>query len=1258
CWMAENLRYLPQVNGLVSSTNTTTPYYCIYDYNSSSNNIEDALATENYQRFGVLYNYLAASPNSLFCEDSLINVQGVCPTGWHLPSDNDWKELEISLGMNENSVNLYGWRGQSEGSALSGEYSLWTDGLLVSNVLFGESGFNAVPDGLRYNNNSAEINSTANYISSSKNEQNEYIKRSIYHNLNAINRYKSSSLGLISVRCLKNSDNTISLPYLTTREAQIITNDSIISGGIISSDGGSEIISRGVVWSRNQNPDLNSNEGYTIIVGQTGYFLSELTGLIQGETYYVRAYATNSLGTAYGNEIEFYTDICTPMYANILITQPPADSEGFINVCTNTELNSTDPVLFIATGAYPESGYPLSDESVLFKWKIDNNFVSEGFGMTNFETTFTAGQGHTVSLVIEDTAGCRSINDNTVRIRASLFGGFITDGCYTNPTIIEQGQPLEICANYITNEEWHSPILPTIQIDLDSVYLEDTSGYCYTSDLFIDQYPTAATIEYSGQLKSIGLNLVHTYIGDLAMYVQCPNGQEIQIGAQGGGGCNLGVPPMEAYWYEITSNASQTMQQAATSLTTLPAGQYLPFQSLDGLIGCPINGTWKLRICDNWSADEGYIYGWYLNFDTLNTNPWQYEITNNAQWSGNYGALISYPDSICTLATYQTTETPLVNSTQTFTFAISDNLGCSYDTTLFVTVLANNPADLPVVLTAGITDIYCTKAVCSGEVISEGNAPVSARGIVFGTMENPTIFSCSGFSTEIGGIGTFSSWINNLLPETEYYIRAYATNEFGTAYGEILSITTNAIPEILCPSNKSFCFEQDTVLFLNESIPVGGQYYIDGIEQTEINIQNLPAGIYTVTYLFEYEPEDTIDCHFNINISHYPQQVGIESSPTSGVISLTSLAYVYFEDSNIGDYYWVTFNDTIIGDTIYGNGYNQFSVPIHNEGCYTVYSSSMGGCVLLQDVVCFAINSGNKICVNTSLPNNEQFENIDDVKVKLFKEEIDNNQNTVIIQTAEIYPGSNNLAVFEDLESGDYYVESIIQNQSEYSEFQPVVFYKTATLSENALDVTLFGNTTKLLYIVHNPNPIQYGNNTANGSVGILIENNFTGIADKVVVLKNTSTDEILKITVTNQTGNYAFDTVPSDTEIEIFISDFEYPNWTAFSVITESNEDYVSKFIMIADSVHPYNPVSNLTSGKNLNNFDIIPNPAKDQIKILTDAEVTDIYIFDNNGKLIKRITENTNSEIEVNFLSPAVYYLTIVDKKGNIGVKKFVKQ
>ncbi len=82
-WMAENLKYLPSVVGPGVSSQTT-PYYYVYDY--SGNNVADAKATANYTTYGVLYNWTAA------CNS--------CPTGWHLPSDAEWTQMENYLADN------------------------------------------------------------------------------------------------------------------------------------------------------------------------------------------------------------------------------------------------------------------------------------------------------------------------------------------------------------------------------------------------------------------------------------------------------------------------------------------------------------------------------------------------------------------------------------------------------------------------------------------------------------------------------------------------------------------------------------------------------------------------------------------------------------------------------------------------------------------------------------------------------------------------------------------------------------------------------------------------------------------------------------------------------------------------------------------------------------------------------------------------------------------------------------------------------
>lgn len=101
-------------------------------------------------------------------------------------------------------------------------------------------------------------------------------------------------------------DETDNIPVLTSIDVTDITDSTASSGGLISSDGNSEIIERGVCWALTTNPttsSLKTNDG----VG-SGSFTSQVTGLQPSTTYYLRAYAVNSSGTAYGNELTFITN--------------------------------------------------------------------------------------------------------------------------------------------------------------------------------------------------------------------------------------------------------------------------------------------------------------------------------------------------------------------------------------------------------------------------------------------------------------------------------------------------------------------------------------------------------------------------------------------------------------------------------------------------------------------------------------------------------------------------------------------------------------------------------------------------------------------------------------------------------------------------------------------------------------------------------------------------------------------------------------
>jgi hypothetical protein len=117
----------------------------------------------------------------------------------------------------------------------------------------------------------------------------------------AINLESCKKVDTVTPPVVNNSNNT--LPILTTTTVSSITATSAITGGNINSGGGLPIQSRGVVWSTSPNPTIALNTKTTDGTG-TGIFISSLSGLSPDTTYFVRAYATTSLSTAYGIVME------------------------------------------------------------------------------------------------------------------------------------------------------------------------------------------------------------------------------------------------------------------------------------------------------------------------------------------------------------------------------------------------------------------------------------------------------------------------------------------------------------------------------------------------------------------------------------------------------------------------------------------------------------------------------------------------------------------------------------------------------------------------------------------------------------------------------------------------------------------------------------------------------------------------------------------------------------------------------------------
>ncbi len=141
------------------------------------------------------------------------------------------------------------------------------------------------------------------------------------------------------------------------------------------------------------------------------------------------------------------------------------------------------------------------------------------------------------------------------------------------------------------------------------------------------------------------------------------------------------------------------------------------------------------------------------------------------------------------------------------------------------TFLMSVTATPPTIVTTAVTNITQTTASGGGNVTSDGGAPVTVRGVCWSTSPNPTL---AGNSTnDGGGTGIYVSYLTLLSPNTLYYIRAYATNSIGTAYGDELTFTTLGA-SFTCGSSITINHVTGTVAPVDKTVTYGTVTNIPG----------------------------------------------------------------------------------------------------------------------------------------------------------------------------------------------------------------------------------------------------------------------------------------------------------------------------------------------------------------------------------------------------------------------------------------------
>ena len=207
-WMAENLNTTHYADGSeINLVENSANWYSLsyeekaYCYYNNNENGEKNI-------YGALYSWAAAMNGSSASNYNPSGVQGVCPDGWHLPSDNEWKELEMYLGMSESETNEVLYRGTNEGSKLAGNKNTWVNGYLKNDTTFDESGFTAVGGGYRdYYGTFHNLTATAVFISSTDTLNWSMWYRGLMYNNTKIDRHygitgANKKYGF-SVRCVK-----------------------------------------------------------------------------------------------------------------------------------------------------------------------------------------------------------------------------------------------------------------------------------------------------------------------------------------------------------------------------------------------------------------------------------------------------------------------------------------------------------------------------------------------------------------------------------------------------------------------------------------------------------------------------------------------------------------------------------------------------------------------------------------------------------------------------------------------------------------------------------------------------------------------------------------------------------------------------------------------------------------------------------------------------------------------------------------------
>ena len=609
-------------------------------------------------------------------------------------------------------------------------------------------------------------------------------------------------IGLFLVSCSPKD------PVVKTQAVSEITATSAVGGGDVVEDGRADVTARGVCWSLVENPtvaDAHTNDGAGL-----GSFVSNITGLTPNTAYYVRAYATNSEGTSYGKQINFMTleeimELATVKTSLVTsITSSTAVAGGDVTADGGAEVTakgvcwstSQEPTIEgehtengAGTGEFTAELSGLEQNTTYYVRAYATNKEGTAYGE---EVSFTTLQENVVVKPMVTTLEIAGLSQTT-----AVAGGNVTsDG------------GAEVTARGVC---WSTSQEPTVEGEHTTdgagtgEYQSNLSGLTANTTYYVRAYATNSEGTAYGEEISFTTLEEHIVVEPTVVTVSVSEVTETTA-VTGGNVTSDGGGEVSARGVCWSTSQDPTVEGSHTTDGT-GTGEFV-----SNLTDLNDNTTYYVRAYA--TNEQGTSYGEQMSFTTVKhidlpevttVEPTEIAITS-AKTGGNVtsdGGSEVTAKGVC----WSTSQNPtLSDSFSTDGIGLGEYLsiinGLTINTTYYVRAYATNEAgtaygeefsfttlcDLPTVITTAITNVEITTAKGGGNVTADGGAEVTARGLCWATHLEPTIED--SFLVEGAGLGEFTCDITGLNENTRYYVRAYATNSVGTAYGSVTTLKT------------------------------------------------------------------------------------------------------------------------------------------------------------------------------------------------------------------------------------------------------------------------------------------------------------------------------------------------------------------------------------------------------------------------------------------------------------------------------------